>query len=325
MKHMHRSFRARFFPSSGYPVPLLTAGEITQLSWSKLLPTIEDAPEMYRASLETLAWRAQTHPTMIFIPTFGNFRRSDQGKILCSLDERIYLLESEKNTVTTTCYPIEDINYFDLGMVLLQGWIKLRGMTEEGQSAFFTVVFNRVNLILFHPILLQIRRASGEPGGRASEAELQKFDHLIDRNYKLMNYARASLLPEDCVMYSVLQPDIRRRMLSLFGKSYYQTLAHAHLFILTDRELILIRDENLVKWRADLRYGGIWSYFPREKVTSLSLSKSAEESLVLSIHLPHDDRIDLLYSPERGDELDQLLGLFESSRSAAPRPAGIWN
>jgi hypothetical protein len=35
-------------------------------------------------------------------------------------------------------------------------------------------------------------------------------------------------------------------------------VVNAHLFILTDREIILIRDEDLVKGRPDLRYGGIW-------------------------------------------------------------------
>jgi len=55
------------------------------------------------------------------------------------------------------------------------------------------------------------------------------------------------------VIHSILQPEIRESMFTVLGKTYFRTISPPHMSILTDRELIMIREE-LTRRKED-RYG----------------------------------------------------------------------
>jgi len=165
---------------------------------------------------------------------------------------------------------------------------------------------------LFTPFLDKIRPAPSAPRDADQSSERAKFDYLMHLNFKFMNYARRSLVPGEKVIHTVLQPEIRAKILTLFGRSLSRTISTAHLVILTDRELIMIREEKS-GWRGDkTRYGGVWNYIPLDKITSISLTPKNDDLLVLSIHLPQDDHIDSLFSVSNRPEVELVLNQFET-------------
>jgi hypothetical protein len=122
-----------------------------------------------------------------------------------------------------------------------------------------------------------------------------------------MNYARRSIVPGEKVLHTILQPEIRARIVKLFGMSLFRMISTSHLVILTDRQLIIIKDENPGGWGDDTRYGGIWNYIPLDKIASVSLAPKNDSLLALSIHLPQNDHIDSLFSVSNKQELELFL------------------
>lgn len=314
MNKLLSAIKIAFMPASRLPIPRLTGSELTMLSWSLPVNSIAEAPEVYRKALGALANHAAVFPYTIHIPTYGNWFHRDRGKLLCSLDDRLYLLEGEKNQVTTTCYPIEGLSYLEMGTVLLLGWITLRGMTGDGRLATSTLVYNTVTSYLFEPVVQKIRGASRHGWSGDPQVELRKFDYLVKPHYKFMNYGRRSILPDERVVDTLLQLEIRERVLGAFGKSLNLTLAPAHLLILTDRELILLREENQSSWRSTTRYGGVWDYIPLEKICSAAQEERGDGRLLLTIHLPGGDQLEALFSSAVREELGRFIKKLNEAR-----------
>ncbi len=87
------------------------------------------------------------------------------------------------------------------------------------------------------------------------------------------------------------------------------------MLVLTDRELILIRDdEKAPRARDGMRYGGLRAYIPLGKIVSISLTDKDGDLLNLSIRLPHEDRIESLFAMSKREELNAFLKQIESLR-----------
>ena len=84
--------------------------------------------------------------------------------------------------------------------------------------------------------------------------------------------------------------------------------------ILTDRELIVIRED--ITRRKDDRYGGIWDYIPLIKILSLTLKVKDRNLLVLTIQLPENTCLELLFQVSAKGELNQLLNQFKELTAA---------
>ena len=79
-------------------------------------------------------------------------------------------------------------------MILLKGWITINGISGNGVLTSTTLKFNTVTDRLFAPFLKEIRlfdNATDSSGSRTPDlqAEGKKFDYLLRRNFKFMNYA----------------------------------------------------------------------------------------------------------------------------------------
>ena len=293
-------------------LPLLTGYEQTKLSWARAVESYDQLPEAYKGFFKTLLGDTSTFPYAVRTPTFEGYIWRENEKLISSLDGKIYVLERTGDKLSFACYPLEDISYLEVGTILLDSWIKISGATSNGVLTSSTLRFNSVTEYLFTPILAKIRPAPSTPGDTAQSSERAKFDYLMHLNFKFMNYARRSLVPGEKVIHTVLQPEIRARILTLFGRSLSRTISTAHLGILTDRELIMIRDEKSA-WQGDkTRYGGVWNYIPVDKITSISLTPKNDDLLVLSIHLPQDDHIDSLFSVSNRPEVELVLNQFET-------------
>ena len=289
----------------------LTADELTRLSWAKAVESYDKVPEIYQDFIKTLLGDTSEFPYAVLTPTFEGFIRRDNEKLIFSLDSKIYILEKARDKLSSTCYPFEAISYVEVGAILLNSWIKIRGVASNGILTSSTLKFNSVTDYLFTPILEKIRTAT-DTGDTDQSSERAKFDYLVHLNFKFMNYARRSIVPGEKVLYTILQPEIRARIVRLFGMSLFRTISTSHLVILTDRQLIIIKDENPGRWGDDSRYGGIWNYIPLGKIASVSLAEKGDDLLTLSIHLPQNDQIDSLFSVSNKQEVELFLNRLKS-------------
>jgi hypothetical protein len=98
----------------------------------------------------------------------------------------------------------------------------------------------------------------------------------------------------------------------MLGRSYYRTVSPPHASILTGHELIVIREEQ--RSRGD-EYGGVWTYIPVDKIVTLSLSWQDKNLLMLSIQLPENESLELLYQASVEEEVNQLLSKFRELKT----------
>lgn len=289
-------------------LPTLSAAEQTKSSWAKSIESYDAVPNVYKDFFEPFLADGRVFPYTVLTPSYEGFIHRTTEKLICNFGHEIYVLERSGNTFEAQCYPLEGISYVEVRTILLDSRIKISGVTRHGVPTSSTLKFNSVTDYLFTPILERIRLATFDSKDAAQSSELEKFDHWVRLNYKFMNYAKHSLLAGEKVIHTILQPEIRASVLTVLGKTYYRTISPTHVSILTDRELILIREE--VRKSGEDKYGGIWDYIPLNKIVTLSLSGKDSNLLVLSIQLPESARLEYLFQASAKREIDQLLERF---------------
>jgi hypothetical protein len=285
--------------------PTLSANQQTKLTWSRIIETHADVPEIYKPFFVDV----EAFPYTVFTPARAGFVTKATEKLICAFAREIYILEKNEGTFETQCYPIDGISHIEVKSILLDAHIKISGMTKQGVSTSTTIKFNSANEPLFKPILDKMRSAASDDKSAVQSLELDKFDHLLSLNFKFMNYARQCLLAGEKVIQSILQPEIRVPVFRVLGRVFSKTISPTHISILTDRELIVIREDEPQN-RTVGRYGGLWNYIPLSKVTSLTLNGKDDDLLILSIQLPESIRLDYSFQASAKHELDQLLDRF---------------
>lgn len=288
---------------------LLSGAELARSSWAKHIESYAEVSDVYKDFFEPLLADGRAFPYTVLTPSHERFIHRTSEKLVCAFENEIYILERNGNKFETQCYPLVGISYIEFGTALLASSIKICGMTSNGVHTSSTLRFNSVTDYLFTPILKRMRLATIDSAEVVQTSELEKFDHLIRVNYKFMNYAKHSLVGGEKVIYSVLQHEIRESMLTVLGKTYFRTISPTHISILTDRELIVIREE--MTRRKEDRYGGIWVYIPLNRIISLSLSEKDNNLLELLIQLPENIQLELLFQVSARGEINQLMDRFK--------------
>lgn len=293
----------------------LTAEVQTRLSWARPVESYAEVPEIYRDFLCTLPDEPDTLPYAVLTPTFPGFARRETEKLICTRTGKIYILEKAKDKIIPIDYAFDEINYLEMAGVLLDGRLKISGVASNGCLTVSTLKFNTVTDYLFTPIVEKFRAAVDSPIEVDHDREIAKFYRLMHVSFKYMNYGRSSILPDERVAQFVFQPEIRSKVLSVLGRSVSKSVATSHMLILTDRELILIRDdEKAPRSREGMRYGGLRAYIPLGKIVSISLTARDTDLLSVSIRLPHEDRIDTIFAMSEREELIAFLKQIESLR-----------
>jgi len=289
-------------------LPLLGAYEQTRASWAKLIESYDAVPAVYQDFFVPLLADGRAFPYAVLTPSYEGFIHRTTEKLICDLGRQICVLERKGNAFEAQCYPIEGISYVEVRTVLLDSNFKICGVTSHGVAASSMLRFNTVTDYLFTPFLEKIRLGGADSKGAPPGLKSEEFGDWVRLNYKFMNLARHSLLGGDRVIHAVLQPEIRAHVLTVLGRTYYRVISPTHAAILTDRELIMIREE---AWRGgNDRYGGIWDYMPLNKIVALSLSEKDGDLLALSVQLPEGEHLECLFQAAAKQEVDQLLERF---------------
>lgn len=303
--------------------PLLSAGEQTRGSWAREIESYDQVPEVYTGFFQDLTHDNSLFPYTVVTPTYKGFLKRENEKLICNPDHKIHILENDNNQVLRTCYALEDIDYIEVGTVLLRSWLRLYGRSVEGEPSSATLTFNSVTEYMFKPFVEMVRPATADRPDTLFGSASDKFDYLEDLNFKLMNYARRALLPGERVTNSVFQPEIRSRVSRLLGPVLTRTVSPAHLTILTEKELILIRDTGGRKRGQDTRYGGTWFYVPLDRIRYASIEERENDTLVLSVDLLANNHIEVLFTASKRQEISQLQRQTEAmipGKVAPPSP-----
>ena len=290
-------------------LPKLSGAELARSSWAKPVESYADVPDAFRAFFEPLLVSGRAFPYTILTPSHERFIHKTSEKLICAFDHEIDVLERSGNAFEAHCFPLEGISFVEFRTALLASRFQICGEINHAVHTSPTLTFNSVTDYLFKPILKRIRLASVASSNVAQGSELENFDDLVRVNYKFMNFAKHSLLEGERVICFILQPEIRESMLTVLGKTYFRTISPTHMSILTDRELILIREE--AARRKEDRYGGIWAYIPLRKIASLSLSEKDGNLLTLTVKLFENISFEFLFEVSAKEEIDRLLHRFK--------------
>lgn len=291
---------------------VLTGARQTMTAWSRVIEVREDIPTFYKRSFDEHVGGGQPFPHVVLTPALDKFRRRTTEKLVVDTDEAIHIFERDRNQLHVRCYPYRDICAVEVGSVLLESWLTVHGKTSEGEAGSATIELNTTSLYHFDGVLKKLRPSFRSVDSAQAAVEKDKFDCLSAVNFKFMNYGRQSLVPGETVLQFLLQPEIRQPVLTVFGRTFYKTLAPAHLTILTDQELILIRsDERGRTSRAD-RYGGIWQFIPLRSLVSVAISKPADGRLTLSIHYQPGHTVERLFDISNKPQLEQACSRLQT-------------
>lgn len=304
----------------GEPTASMSAAEITRLSWARQVKSYEELPSHYRDHFTRSGFDPSKFPYSVLTPTLEGFLRREKEKLTYIRDGSITILEKSSRPSIETAYRLADINHVEVGQVLLKAWLRLEGIDQTGQLAHSSVRYNAVNQALFQPFLDQLRCPSTPAEPANLEIERSKFKILQTINFKFMNFGRRSILPGEEVQSFIFQPEQRSPRLKIANRGWLsKSLIFAHLMILTDHELILVRDDpESGRMHESFHYGGIWNYIPLHKVQRTSVVLQQNGLVTLVVHLPAEGKIERDFSLSRVDEVKEFSTSVSARRALLP-------
>jgi hypothetical protein len=84
------------------------------------------------------------------------------------------------------------------------------------------------------------------------------------------------------------------------------------MIILTDLDLVLIRNPDEWWWNRRAPYGSIVHYVPLKRITRLSLAEGEDGLLDLCVHLPGEEEIRRQFQTSQRADVERLVSQFET-------------
>jgi hypothetical protein len=296
----------------------MTGARQTMSSWAKVIESPEAVPEVYRSSFNTVLGHEPTMPYTVFAPAIAGLRHRTTEKLLCEAHDTIYVWERAGRRAALTVYPLETISDLEMGEILLFSWITIGGVTQAGEVSATTIEFNTATSRHFARFVSLIRPAPDPLAGLALDVEQAKFNYLTAESFKFGSFACSSLIEGEQVHQIVWQPKIRKPLTRLGKFTLYQTLSLSHLAILTDKELIVIQDDERTRENRGVRYGGKWRYVALKHIDAVALSVQRDDVLTLSLTLaPGGRQLESIFAASRKEQLARLQAGLEKMSKAA--------
>lgn len=263
----------------------------TTRTWARRLESYEDIPPEFQSAFPK---HKESFPYTLFIPEDRFALSNKRSRQIISVDEdHVVHLELARDGIRTFSSKFTDVFYLEQGEILLYSWLKI--VTPSGA---LSIRFNTANDHLFRPIIEAIRQGASGSGhadntvAGKDKQELDQFDHLTSVNFKYMNYGRKSVRSNDFVIGVVYQPERCIQEFKLFGRTFFRRQTTDHLSILTEEELILIKEDKRVRINKESLYGGVFTYIPRRQIRDISFTSEQENShCVMEITLPENTHL----------------------------------
>lgn len=285
----------------------MTGAAQTMTTWARVIDSYADVPYIYKTSCQAVLEEREPFPYVVLVPSVKDNRLNEVENLLCEINGIFYVWERIGNKVVSSAFPLKEIYTLEAGIVLLSSWLTISGLTTAGSATTARIGFNSSSVRHLLPVINKMRPAPADVDNAAWQVELAAFDYLASANFKFMNYARESMVRGEKILQSILQPKIRRQVFDLFGYKFHRTVGLAHLTILTDKEIIFIRDdEDTTEVRGE-RYGGVWQYIPLQKIQDVTLTASSNKLLTLTLTLESGiQQLDKVFESSSQDALEDL-------------------
>ena len=307
--HSSRSFIEGIIARIRANWPRIPPQDTRSRTWARRVETLRELPDLYRPFFDSLpAAHTEPFPYTVLTPTFKDIpRRAEREKLVCLLGSELLILEGIDDHLTQTRFPLDGRCFVERGVILLQAWITVRGETSGGGPASTTLRYNSVTDHIMAPFVDRLRPSPAVTSAVDLDAERERFNYLAQTHYKFYSHGRSSLQPGARVQHILLQPEIRRTKFTLLGYSLSKRLSPAHLVVLTDTELILIRDDKSQYWLKGSAHGAIWSYIPRSIIEAISLDPVDNDLLALRIDVAGGISLKAMYEVRAEAELRSLI------------------
>ncbi len=279
--------------------------------WPQIIGIKDAIPKEFKSILNTAALRdSPTFPYVIYTPDYHwemgekGFRFVNLKSTLVVLDKnRVHIFKKSESKTMSTTFKFDDICYIERGCILLFSWIKICG-NNGGSTA--SMEFNTTAERIFKPIVEKIRLHYNNNSNLSTGANPKPFDHQKNISIKMWSYAydiKKSFLPGQDIIDTVYQSRIFKSNL----KKISSLISYSHFTILTNKELILIKEEQ--------EYGAYWKYIPLNRIENISLKESDQSKIifknqkifVLSIILSSREEISILFSPDNRSYIESLI------------------
>ena len=296
----------------------MTGGRQTMSSWSKVIESPDAVPDVYRSSFNTVLEHEPTMPYTVFAPAIAGLRHRTTEKLLCEAHGTIYVWERVSNRVILAAYPTETISDLEMGEILLFSWITIGGVTHAGEVSATTIEYNTATSRHYAHFVSLLRPAPDQRAGLTLDGEQAKFNRLASEDFKFGGFACSSLVEGEQVRQIVWQPKIRKALTRLGKFAFYLTLSLPHVVILTDKELIVIQDDERTRENRGVRYGGKWRYAALKHIAAVALSAKGDDTVTLSLTLvPGGRQIEIVFATSLKEQIARLRASLENTIRAA--------
>jgi hypothetical protein len=280
----------------------------TMKSWASLINAYEKVPLIIRDHLQMLLRSQSNFPYTILIPNQQVNKSQTASDLVCLFNEKIVVLEIRNAVeVVSTVYYFEDIDYVEIGTILLYSWIKIGGISN-GVTKYSMIQYNSVNHNLFMPVVEEIRNSTIGYGEADLQTEWNKFNYIADSyGFKFLNIGRGNIQKGEKLIDIIFQPPIRIMVCDLIVKKYYKIITNGHMTILTDKEIILLKEpKNEVS-----NYGYILTYIACSQIAKLSTHINEDDNtMILEIHLKNGEILDSIFDPANRFRMDVFVNYF---------------
>lgn len=278
-------------------------------SWARRVDSPKDLPGLYRPFLDGLpARQREPWPYLVLTPTFrGIGRRSEPERLVCLVADAVHVAEQRLGQLTSARFPLHGQCLVERGVLLLHSWLTLHASAPDGAASSVTLRFNTVTDHLMAPFIDALRAAPLQGSAVDAASERRHFDFLVHANYKFFSHGRNSIRPGCRVLQVLFQPALRSRRPVLFGFAISKRISPAHLTVLTDTELVTIRDDESQSWIQGSAPGAIWTYIPRGLINSISLHPRGDGFVELRIQPDSGPQLTSVFDATAQPELMQLV------------------
>jgi hypothetical protein len=276
----------------------------TMSQWPIKVKRPEQIPESFVEELDKAfgaAW-----PYTVFIPPSKWDADGKRSKVFSMLDDGVMYFEDMKTEVKQLFYPFENILYVEMGRMLLSSWMTIHGIVG-GQYRQSTVSYNTVRDDLFDPIIKRIRTQIS-PGKSLLEGENgERLSDLKQLDMEFLNYTKQSLLPGEKIINIIYQP----KVLDESGMSIEMLPEHTHAVVLTDNELILIKEDNHKYKNIHSNYGVIRDFIPLAHIRNV-MTESQQTGVRMHVNIEDRDEVDRVFEQTQSERLANLIQKFKS-------------
>lgn len=298
----------------------MTGARQTMTSWSKVIESFESVPEAYKNSYQAAVGNIQPFPYTVFAPSIPGLRRHNLiERLICEVDHCIYVWERSSRQITLTEYPLSTISTFEIGRILLFSWLTISGLNKAGVTSTSTIEFNTSSARHYVYFIDKLRSAAKLASHHEQSGGKVQFDYLAEESFKFMNFAAESLMGGEKILKTLWQSEISKPLVTVWGHVFYRSiLSMAHLIILTDREFILIQDDERSTESCGVRYGGKWQYIALDKIRAASLLDRVDDFMTLSLVLSHEVKpVEIIFPVSRRQELLEFKAAIEKALTAS--------